>query len=123
MGRGVQMADLLLCRCRLLEFCRRLAFWIPHKATHRALLCARAELDSGARPYRTVRRVRHPRTWTNAVLLARTTSWQSVDERTPRVFVLVNQPRPCADCASTPAANRSCAGVGLGRIRHGCGPR
>ena len=92
-AQAIQVGRLLLCRGRVLESGRRGNFRIHDQSADRALLHAGLEHDRGARARRALRRLRHARSWTDAVLSAGDEARTQVEGTTDLVCVLGHQYR------------------------------
>ena len=115
LGGGVQVANLFLCRGRVLEFRGRRPVWFPYQPAGGALLHAGPEHHSRARTHGPVWRLRNAWAGAHAVLPARPAAGQSLEERPALVLFLGDQRRPGADGAHQHASHRTRADLGLRR--------
>src|SRR5262245_18230203 len=112
------MADLFLRRRRLLEFRWRRSLRLPHQPTHLALLHAGTEHHACPWTHGALRCLRHARAWPDAVLPARSASWQGLERWTPLVLFLGHQHWARADGPDQHSPHRLDAGMGRSRVRY-----
>src|SRR5262249_34416931 len=113
MGGAIPVADLLLCRRRILEHGRGGTVWLHDQSSDCSLLHARAEYDASARTRGSLWRLRNAGDGPDARLLARYDAGSRVERETPRHRVLGHEHRTSDDVRRKPVAGWPASNVGF----------
>src|SRR5579885_3747766 len=116
-GRGLQVADMVLCRRCLLELCRRRTVRFLHQPASCSVLHAGTEYYASPRPHSSVWSIRNAWSGIDAFLSAGITAGKSLERQVSLRRLLVHQHWLVADGVAEPVAGRSDAGVGFSKIR------
>src|SRR5262245_43110557 len=93
MVASLSLAHLLLCRSRVLEFCRCGFVWISDQSADCVVFHAGTQHDSGSRPHGAVRRLWNARHRLDAVLPARAPTWADLEGWACKIQFLGDQYR------------------------------